>query len=282
MDGDNNLFPVIYGRMVEQMGECVTLYGRHNIVFKWSRERQRFDLGGTGGGFESMVDRTIRAEGKVRGVYFLMFNPHLISVPDGFRLSPCGILRKAVPDNDPVVVVDAGSVWEDYCAESFHDDFVRDYMSREVCSFFFFRKGESLWASGRIGEALQHLKLASLIGYNDTSIHSEIGLFLTDRGFFDEARKELEKALVYHDDLSGIDNNWGYYYHRIGDYQKAIMAFGKAIELSPRNYTYHNNLGLVFHDAGKREEARLSFGKSLGINNDQPKVKSFVEIHGLQ
>jgi Flp pilus assembly protein TadD len=59
------------------------------------------------------------------------------------------------------------------------------------------------------------------------------------------------------------------------------MSFGKAIELSPRNYTYYNNLGLAFHDAGKKEEARLSFRESLGINEDQPKVKSFVEMHDL-
>lgn len=281
LDGDNNLFPVTYARVVEGMGECVTLYDRHNIVFKWSPERKRFDLEGTGGGFESMVDRTIRAEGKVRGVYFLMFNPHSISVPVGFRLSPYGVLSKVVSDNDPGGVGDAGSFWEYYSAESFQDDFVRDYMSREVCSFFFFRKGESLWGPGRIGEALQQLRIASLIGYNDTSIHSEIGVFLTEKGLFDEARDELEKALVYNDDLSGIHNNWGYYYHRIGDYQKAIMSFGKAIELSPGNYTYYNNLGLAFHDAGKKEEARLSFRKSHGINEDQPKVKGFVEMHDL-
>jgi tetratricopeptide (TPR) repeat protein len=282
MDGDNNLFPVTYGRIVERMGECVTLYDRHNIVFKWSSKRQHFNFEGTRDQFESMVDKTIRAEEKSEGIYFLMFNPHSIAAPDGFRLSPSGILRKAVPDIDPVGVVDAGRVWEYYYEESFHDDFVRDYMSREVCSFFFFRKGESLWASGRIGEALQQLRLGSLIGYNDTSIHSEIGLFFTDRGLFDEARNELEKALVYHDDLSGVHNNWGYYYHRIGDCQKAILSFEKAIELSPRNYVYYNNLGMALHNAGKKEEARLNFCKSLAINDDQPKVKEFVEMHGLQ
>jgi len=282
VDGDNNLFPVAYGRIAEGMGEWVTLYDRHNIVFKWSPERRRLHSGGTKDGFEGMVDKTLGAEAKERGVYFLMFNLHTISTPGGFRLSPYGILGKMVSDTEPGAAGDAAGIWEYYFTESFHDDFVRDYMSRELCSFFFFRKAESLWAAGRIGEALQQLRLASLTGYNDTSIHSEIGVFLTDRGFFDAARNELEKALVYHDDLSGVHNNWGYFYHRKGDYQKAITFFGKAIALSPRNYTYHNNLGLALHDAGEKEKARQSFRESLTINNDQPRIKNFVETHGLQ
>jgi Flp pilus assembly protein TadD len=132
-------------------------------------------------------------------------------------------------------------------------------MTREVSSFYFLREAESLFSMGRPAEGLWKLKKASTTGYNDTSIHSEIGLFLSDRGFFQAARSELEKALIYHDDLSGIYNNWGYYFDRRGDYEKAIDSFEKAIALKPGNYTYHNNLGLAFHKAGKERAGTREF-----------------------
>ena len=283
LDGDNNLFPVAYGRMVEGMGEGVTLYDPHNIIFKWSPEKYGSDFEGTRYNIKSIVQRRIVGEGEVQGVYFAVFNPYAVSIPVEFHLSPYGILRKLVPDKKGQGEAgDVTNVWAYYSTESFYDDFERDYMSREVCSFYFFRKGENLWLSDHVAESLWQLRIASLIGYNDTSIHSEIGLFLTDRGFFDGARNEFEKALLYHDDLSGIHNNWGYYYHKTGDYQKAIVSFRKAIALSPRNYTYHNNLGLIFHEAGKKEGAGMSFKRSLSINDDQPKIKEYMKTHRFQ
>lgn len=282
LDGDNNIFPVAYGRIVEGMGEDKQLYDRHNIIFKWLPEEHPFDFEGTTNDVKSMFHKSIVREGEKQDVYFAVFNPYAVSIPADFHLRQYGILRKLVSDKNPEGALDAANIWDYYSTESFYDNFERDYMSREVRSFYFFRKGESLWRSGHAAEGLRHLSIASLTGYNDTSIHSEIGLFLTDTGFFDEARNELEKALVYHDDLSGIHNNWGYYYHKTRDYQKAIASFSKAIALSPRNYTYHNNLGLVFHEAGKKEEAGMSFKRSLSINDDQPKIKEYMKTHRFQ
>jgi tetratricopeptide (TPR) repeat protein len=282
LDGDNNIFPVAYGRIVEGMGEGQQLYDRYNIIFKWPNKKHYLDTEDGSGRFKSMVKDKIAKEGGNQSIYFAVFNPNAVSIPSDFVLKPYGILRKLDTDEGLAGPDEACNVWDYYSTESFYDNFARDYMSREVCSFYFFRKAENLFDAGQLAEGLQELRIASLIGYNDTSIHSEIGLLLTDRGFFDEARNEFEKALLYHDDLSGIHNNWGYYYHKTGDYQKAIASFSRAITLSQRNYTYHNNLGLVFHLAGKKEDARQSFKRSLSINNDQPKIKAFIKTHGLK
>ena len=282
LDGDNNIFPVVYGRIAEGMGEGVTLFDSPNIVFKWLKEKYQFDFEGTNDGVESIVHEKIIKQGEKGCVYFAVFNPYAVSIPAGFQLSPYGTLRKLVSDEDLGRAGDMASIWKYYCTESFHDDFVRDYMAREVCSFYFFRGGESLLLAGEVAEGLKQLRTASKIGYNDTTIHSDIAVLLMDRGFFNEARKELEKALIYHDDLSGIYNNWGYYFNKTGDYQKAIVSFNKAIELNPRNYTYHNNLGLVFHGTGKKKEAGENFKHSLQINDDQPKLKELMKMHGLQ
>jgi len=109
-----------------------------------------------------------------------------------------------------------------------------------------------------------------------------MAIFLTDSGFFKEARKELEKALLYHEDLSGVYNNWGYYYHKIGDYNKAIASFHKAIELRSNRSGYYNNLAFALYEAGKKKECFLAFQKSLAISENQPEIKKFVKKHGLK
>ena len=282
LDGDNNIFPVAYGRIVEGMGEGQQLYDRYNIIFKWANKKHYLDTKDGNGGFKSMVKDRIAKEGEKQSIYFAVFNPHAVSIPSDFVLKPYGILRKLDTDKGLARSDEGCIVWDYYSTESFYDNFARDYMSREVCSFYFFRKAENLFQAGQVTEGLQELRIASLIGYNDTSIHSEIGLLLTDRGFFDEARNEFEKALVYHDDLSGIHNNWGYYYHKTGDYQKAIASFRKALQLKPNNYTYHNNLGVNLYKAGRKKEALLVFNKSLSINDDQPEMKEYLKTHCFQ
>jgi hypothetical protein len=282
LDGDNNLFPVAYGRIVEEMGKGAALYDRHNIIFKSPLEKHPIDFKGASGDAKSMVHKRIAREREKHGVYFAVFNPYAVPVPIGFHFRPCGILRKLASNKSPEGACDATNVWGYYYTKSFYDNFQRDYMSREVCSFYFFRKGEILWLSGHVAEGLQQLKTASTIGYNDTTIHSEIGLFLTDRGFFDEARNELEKALVYHDDLSGIYNNWGYYYNKKGDFFESIDFFQKALKLNPNNYTYHNNLGAILYKAGRKKEALLAFNNSLLINDDQPTITEFIKKHSWQ
>lgn len=277
LDGDNNVFPVAYGRIVEGMGEGITLYDVHNVIFKWSLETNPYTFTGTWDEFKNAVVKRIIMKRVTGGVYFAVFNPFAISVPDGFRLRPRGILKEVVSVESDSGQKNASSPWGYYYEESLRDNFERDYMNREVRGHYYLWRGQDMILSGRVSEGLKLLKTASRIGYNDTSIHSDIGIFLTDMGFFDEARKELEKALIYHDDLSGIYNNWGYYYQKRGDYEKAIVSFEKALQLAPDNYAYYNNLAFTLNRMGNREEAVLVFKKSLSIRDKQPEIKDFIK-----
>ena len=104
-----------------------------------------------------------------------------------------------------------------------------------------------------------------------------MAVFLIDRGYFEEARKELEKALVYHEELAGVYNNWGYYYYRKREYQKAIDFIKKALELSPKNFGYYNNLGFAFYEAGKKRDSFRAFQRSMELNHKQPKIQTFLK-----
>jgi len=277
IDGDNNVFPVAYGRIVEGMGDGISLHDRHNVIFRWRLGTYPFTFAGSWDELESTVINKMIASKSNKGVYFAALNPSAISVPQGYRILPYGILRKAVP------VVWKGDTpddfWNYYCRESYHDDFNRDYMNREATSHYFFRRGESLWHLGEVNEGMRLLNIASRIGYNDTSIHSDMGVFFTDQGLFKDARRELEKALDFYDNLSGVYNNWGYYHHKRGDYEKAIASFKKAIKLEPENSEYYNNLGFTLNRMGDKEGATLIFKKSLSIRENQPKIREFIKDH---
>jgi len=124
--------------------------------------------------------------------------------------------------------------------------------------------------------------VASKVAYDDDVIHTDMAVFLTDHGFFEPARAELEKALIYHDDLSGVYNNWGYFYHKKGEHDKSVRSFKKAVQLSPDHAGYHNNLGFALFEAGRKRESFLALERSLALNPDQPEIKKFMEEKHLQ
>lgn len=280
LDGDNNVFPVTYGRVVERMREDVTLYDRYNLFFKMPYMDDRkghFTFYGKWEKLRAILEEKIIDKRAGQGVYFALFNPFAVSMPDHYTLVPFGILDKVVGDKGGFNTNLVNKVWEYYSTESFYEDFELDYMNREVISYFYFDKGKHFFMTGASDAGLKYFKLASQVGYNDDMIHSDMALFLTDRGFFKEAREELDKALIYHENKGGIFNNWGYYYSKLRNHDRAIKSFRKAIELDPQNYGYYNNLGFSLYETGKKKESLLVFQKSLAINGDQPNIDEFIE-----
>jgi tetratricopeptide (TPR) repeat protein len=275
LDGDNNIFPVAYGRIAERMREDVSLFDRHNLFFKMPLSIRDGDHSFAK---EEMHGPSIAKEiidkGQ-KGVYAALFNPHAILIPDHYAMRPLGILYKVVPRNAPQDI--GGTVWPYYVTESVYDPFVRDFMNRQVAAYFHFCFAKYLFSAGQTNLALKSIGLASTVGYDDTTIHSDIAVFLTDQGLFDDARRELEKALIYYEDLSGVYNNWGYYYHHLGDYNQAALSYGRALDLCPNNSGYYNNLGLALHHAGRKNEAVEAFSKSLSICENQPRLEAFLK-----
>jgi len=165
--------------------------------------------------------------------------------------------------------------------DSIFDSFHRDFMNRHLCAYFHFSLGQYLFMVGQPAPGLKQAQWASRVGYDDTMIHSDIALLLVDQGFFEEARWELEKALIYYDDLGGVYTNWGHYYYELRDYDEAIKSFRQAVKLDPDNFDHYNNLGLALYQAGRNDEAAAALHQALAMNRDQPKVETFLQEHGL-
>ncbi|MBW1998355.1 MAG: tetratricopeptide repeat protein, partial [Deltaproteobacteria bacterium] len=283
MNGDNYVFPILYGRIVEKIGEDMAIFDRNNIIFKWLGEDEKVvayseewkDLR------RKREREVIRGRGN-RDVYYAVFGPYAIGLPEGFDLVSYGVLHRVVESGRIEEIPGLDSVWKYYAKESFYEEFQRDFMTREVAAYYHFNRGKALFHSGDIQRGVKTIMLASEIGFDDDLIHNDIAIFFIDRGFMREGRVELERALTYHDDLSGVYNNWGYYYHKLGDYERSSEYLEKAVELKPDDIGYLNNLGFALLKAGKKEEARKVYRRSLEMKPNQPDVVAFIEKSGLQ
>jgi len=280
--GDNNVFPMAYARIVEKMREDVEIYDRLNLIFRLPNPASRCRVKGKSWeGRRAEIEHQIIENKGDRSVFYAVFVPKNIDVPAPYHLVPFGLMNKVARKGEAQEIDQFHQVWRYYSIESFNGDFQRDFMTREVAAFFHFNHAKLFFTLGQHPMGLKYIERASRVGYNDDLIHSEMAIFLIDRGLFEEGRKELEKALFFHADLSGIHNNWGYYYHKIGDYNEAISSFQKAIALNPSNYGYHKHLGFSLFEAGKNKAAYRALQDSLAIKPNQPDVRDFIKKYGL-
>jgi tetratricopeptide (TPR) repeat protein len=282
--GDNNLFPVIYSRIVERMREDVTLYDRHDLFFRIPY------MGDTDGPFIyygrwddllQLLEKEIIKKKASKGIYYSMFDPIIVSIPDDYLLIPYGTLTRVVNDRIEIDQNRRAHIWDYYTTESFEDTYYRDFMNRQVTAFYYFSKGRHLIMLGGVKPGLKMLKLASKIGADDKTIQNELAVLFSDLGFFNEAREELKKLLHNNKNYAWVYNSWCYYYSKQGETAKAIDSIKKAVEIEPDNTLYYNNLGNLLLAAGKKDEAVKVFRKSLSINGNQKSVKNILKEKGV-
>jgi len=282
INGDNHLFPVIYARLVERMREDATLYDRLNLIFKMPQAAKGIaPRTETWEEKRNAMEKSIITASKEKPVYYAVFGPYAVEMPSSYSLVQKGILYEVVKDGGGPDDQVLQKWWSRYAVESIYEPFEKDFMNREICAYFFFDRGKALILTGQASAGLKHMKLAREVGYDDNVIHSEMAVFLTDHGFFEEARLSLERALRYHEDLSGVYNNWGYYYHKFGKYEEAVMSFRKAVDLKPERYGFLNNLAFALFEAGHTEDASRIFERSLSLKKTQPGIRKFMKEKGL-
>ena len=116
--------------------------------------------------------------------------------------------------------------------------------------------GRIPFATGDNKMGLRYVQGASQLGYDDAGILCAATIFFSDQGLFDLARESLSKAPVNPKKFALlIENNWGCFYYKEGEYDRAVDAFKKAVAGNPENVVYSKNLALALTGAGKEEEA---------------------------
>ncbi len=95
-----------------------------------------------------------------------------------------------------------------------------------------------------------------------------LGVFLQEKGFFDEAVLHYQKAISVNPNFIEAHFNMGVAYQQLGEHEKAILAYQQVIALNSENPKAHLNLGIAFKELGLYEEALKSLKTALKIKPD--------------
>jgi tetratricopeptide (TPR) repeat protein len=283
LEGDNNFFPVVYGRIVERMREDLILFDRHDIIYKLPYlGEKRGQFTNDWRGFRALLEESLILKMEATDVNYAVFDHDSIILPAEYTFVPQGMLFRVVKNEELTKPYKMRNLWKYYSTESFYDHFERDYHHRQIVAFFYFRQGQYLYMAENPKQGFKYFRKASEVGYNDTGIHSALANFYSDHGLFEEARLELEKTLVYHTNMGVVHNNWGVYHYKRRAYEDAIKSFQKAIRLNPKSFRFYKNLGHSMYESGRREEAVQAFEASFAINENQPELEKFMRENGLK
>ena len=132
-----------------------------------------------------------------------------------------------------------------------------------------FNKAFQFQVDGEIEEAIKQYK-ASIDIYPTAKAHTYLGEAYSLQGKYTEAIEECKKAI-------GIDPNYAYPFNDIGNYllnlgekNKAIIWFEKAIRsyyYKPKHFPLYS-MGKIFEDKGEWFEALKCYNRSLLFNPD--------------
>ena len=76
--------------------------------------------------------------------------------------------------------------------------------------------------------------------------------------YLDKSIDYLKKAVEMKSDRPSVHNNLGLSYFERGDFEDALVHYGKAIQYS-KSAVHYNNRGLAHYHINKLEEAKTDF-----------------------
>jgi tetratricopeptide (TPR) repeat protein len=145
---------------------------------------------------------------------------------------------------------------------------------------FYFKEGYRLQMNGDLEGAIAAYK-RSIELYPTAEAHTFLGWAYSFQGRIDEAIKECETAIQIDPDFGNPYNDIGVYLIEKGEYDEAIPWLQKAMgakRYEPRHYP-HMNMGRVLVRKGKYQEALRQLKKALAIEPNYAAAR--IEMHRL-
>ena len=145
---------------------------------------------------------------------------------------------------------------------------------------FYFKEGYRLQMNGDLEGAIAAYK-RSIELYPTAEAHTFLGWAYSFQGRIDEAIKECETAIQIDPDFGNPYNDIGVYLIEKGEYDEAIPWLEKAMvakRYEPRHYP-HMNMGRVLVRKGRYQEAIKQLKKTLAIEPNYPAAR--IELHKL-
>ena len=125
---------------------------------------------------------------------------------------------------------------------------------------------------GQFDNAMDCLKKALEIRPDFALAHANLGYVYRVRGQYPQAIAHLMRALGLHGQRADVEIylNIGDTYYNMGEREKAITYFQKAIQLNPGHANAHLLLGMTYRALNHVEEARPHFEKVLKLESNHP------------
>lgn len=134
-------------------------------------------------------------------------------------------------------------------------------------------KGKALLRSGRYQEASQAFARVTELQPDSAWGFQQLGVSFHMIGDLDRALVNYEKAVAI-GPSPGAYSNMGTMHYRRGEYQKAIENYSRALELRPSSQETWRNLGDAYRRIERSEEAEEAYVRAIELVNERLRVNS--------
>lgn len=134
---------------------------------------------------------------------------------------------------------------------------------------------------GKLNEAAQSYKKATIINPNYSIAYNNLGVVLKELGQHKDSINNLKIAIKINPNYAEAYSNLGVTQSEIGEYQEAIENHKKSINLNPKHAEGYSNLGVSLGELGKFEEAKINHQKAIQLNPKYTKAlmnESFIRL----
>ena len=130
------------------------------------------------------------------------------------------------------------------------------------------QRGDTLRAEKSYLDALDYYRAAVAKEPKNARLFNKIGINELQMARFNEARKDLERAIKNDRQFADAYNNLGVIYYLQKKYGKAIKQYEEAIKLRPDSASFYSNLGAAYFSKNEFEKASLAYNQALAIDPD--------------
>ena len=136
----------------------------------------------------------------------------------------------------------------------------------------YFDRGMNYINKGDFERAIIEFDKALQLNPNDAKAYNSRGLALFHTDDINRAITDYNKALQLDPDFAEAYMNRGNAYSQQGDLERAITDYGKALQLDPNYTDAYFFRGIVYAEKGEKDKAIVDLQKVLELSND-PKLR---------
>lgn len=120
--------------------------------------------------------------------------------------------------------------------------------------------------SGKLGEAIEHVKRAVRLAPQVALFHANLGEMLRLAGRPELAVEEARRALAIDPNLPVALSNLGVALYELKQYEEAARVQRQAIAANPGSAEAHSNLGNALHALRRFDEAIVAYTRAVELN----------------